>query len=112
MRPDGRSRAQWRLKPVVIEAIHDGHLGKGLQMAAWRLKPVVIEAIHYDVLVNDAELLEFLEGTPWRQDTDGISIITLEGEMMVRPGDWLIRGVRGDLIPCKPDIFAQAYEPA
>lgn len=39
-------------------------------------------------------------------------IKTLEGVMTAGPGDWIIRGVKGELYPCKPDIFAAAYEPA
>lgn len=39
-------------------------------------------------------------------------IETLEGRMKVMPGDWIVRGVQGELYPVKPDIFAQTYEPA
>lgn len=41
-----------------------------------------------------------------------LSIRTLEGEHFVSWGDWIIRGVKGELYPCKPDIFAATYEPA
>lgn len=37
-------------------------------------------------------------------------ICTLEGEHLVEWGDWIVRGVRGELYPCKPDIFEQTYE--
>lgn len=39
-------------------------------------------------------------------------IDTLEGGHIVCPGDWIITGVKGEHYPCKPDIFAQTYEPA
>ncbi len=39
-------------------------------------------------------------------------IATLEGDMEAQPGDWIIQGVKGELYPCKPDIFAATYEPA
>lgn len=39
-------------------------------------------------------------------------IDTLEGGHTVCPGDWIITGVKGERYPCKPDIFAQTYEPA
>ena len=39
-------------------------------------------------------------------------IETLEGTMLVSPGDWIIKGVKGEFYPCKPDIFAATYEPA
>lgn len=38
-------------------------------------------------------------------------IDTLEGGHVVCPGDWIITGVKGERYPCKPDIFAQTYEP-
>ncbi len=39
-----------------------------------------------------------------------LAIKTLEGEMIVSPGDWVIRGVQGEFYPCKPDIFDATYE--
>lgn len=41
-----------------------------------------------------------------------ILIDTLEGQMRADPGDWIIKGVKGEFYPCKPDIFAATYEPA
>ena len=42
---------------------------------------------------------------------DGNMMIrTLEGDMKVTPGDYIIRGVAGEFYPCKPDIFAETYE--
>lgn len=44
--------------------------------------------------------------------SDGALLIaTLEGVMKAQPGDWIIRGVKGELYPCKPDIFDATYEP-
>ena len=40
-----------------------------------------------------------------------LDIPTLEGVMHANPGDWIIRGVKGELYPCKPDIFEASYEP-
>ena len=45
---------------------------------------------------------------------EGISyaeITTLEGVMKANYGDWIIKGVKGEVYPCKPDIFEQTYEP-
>jgi hypothetical protein len=38
-------------------------------------------------------------------------ILTLEGEMIARVGDWIIKGVQGEFYPCKPEIFEMTYEP-
>ena len=43
---------------------------------------------------------------------EGVSIDTLEGEMMADFGDYIIKGVKGEFYPCKPDIFEMTYEPA
>ena len=79
-------------------------------MGKFRKKPVVIEAMLYDpnTLVVD-EFLAWLE-CQWRQDSDGIAIITLEGEMKANQGDWIIKGIAGEFYPCKPDIFEATYE--
>lgn len=39
-----------------------------------------------------------------------LTIVTLEGSMSASPGDWIIRGVKGEIYPCKPDIFAATYD--
>lgn len=41
---------------------------------------------------------------------DELRIGTLEGPLTVSPGDYIIRGVKGEIYPCKPDIFAATYE--
>lgn len=47
---------------------------------------------------------------PFSDGTDELKIHTPEGEMRVSFGDWIIRGVKGELYPCKPDIFEATYE--
>jgi hypothetical protein len=47
--------------------------------------------------------------TGWRAC---LFIGTLEGVHRADPGDWIIQGIKGELYPCKPDIFAATYEPA
>jgi hypothetical protein len=46
------------------------------------------------------------------RDGECLVIATLEGMMRAQPGDWIIRGIKGELYPCKPDIFAATYEVA
>lgn len=45
-----------------------------------------------------------------RIQREHIAIGTLEGTMTAVPGDWIIRGVKGEFYPCKPDIFVATYE--
>jgi hypothetical protein len=85
-------------------------------MPTYRKKPVAIEARE---LTDDADwdaLAAWCGATPHAHtlgDTkDQIAIPTLEGVIWASVGDWIIRGVKGEFYPCKPDIFAETYEPA
>lgn len=51
------------------------------------------------------------ENFPHSNGEDRLAIHTLEGTHFVDFGDWIIRGVKGELYPCKPDIFEATYEP-
>ena len=44
------------------------------------------------------------------QTEEEVLIETLEGTMKADKGDWIIRGVKGELYPCKPDVFKMTYE--
>lgn len=76
-------------------------------------KPIVIEAIQYNG-ENWNDICEFMP-VPKNGYGDpkdfSIVIVTLEGEMRAVKGDWIIRGIKGEYYPCKPDIFEATYEP-
>lgn len=48
---------------------------------------------------------------PNSDGTDQLQIRTLEGIHLVGWGDWIIQGIKGEIYPCKPDIFLATYEP-
>lgn len=75
----------------------------------YRKKPVVIEAIQFTG-GNTEELVDFCKCLVG--DKNGIYVDTLEGDMLISVGDFLIKGVRGEFYPCKPDIFEATYEVA
>jgi len=103
-------------------------------MTMYRKKPVVIEAVQFRevsrlpckygdaVEYNSMEIAKFMgvevlrgrtipeDGNPSGRDV--IEIETLEGIMRADVGDWIIRGVKGEYYPCKPDIFDATYEVA
>ncbi len=90
-------------------------------MPKFRKKPVVIEAMQFpghsvtsvDPMMAFDDWIAGVQGeTKCRYRGSSFIIPTLEGEMEASPGDWIIRGVKGELYPCKPDIFAATYEPA
>lgn len=85
----------------------------------WRKKPVVIEAERIGVLINDAK--DTWSNLPtWVKQAydeaqlfflpDCVHIKTLEGVMVGNWDDWLIQGVKGEIYPCKDDIFKATYE--
>lgn len=47
-----------------------------------------------------------------QQEDRSLLVPTLEGDHIASVGDWLIQGVKGEVYPCKPDIFEATYEPA
>ena len=73
----------------------------------YQKKPV--EAVQYTGQ-NDYEIQEFVGVTCSGHRPDGLHIMTLEGDMHASPGDFIIKGVKGEFYPCKPDIFAATYE--
>ena len=84
----------------------------------YRKKPVVIEAIVF-TRDNFEEVVEFTNGTAHTLRIEGrpngkctCIIPTLEGQHIATEGDYIIRGVKGEYYPCKPDIFKQTYEEA
>lgn len=97
---------KYRKKPVVIETVrvtnadYNGYEWDGCpfsEMPDW-LKQA-IEAKVITVAPADTDYAQW-------------NVHTLEGTMLAGPDDYIIRGVKGELYPCKPDIFAATYEPA
>ena len=80
----------------------------------YRKKPVVIEAVQWDGSNVDEVLgLTLCSGSVRRglgSQNSVLFIDTLEGTMRADRNDWIIKGVKGELYPCKPDIFAATYE--
>lgn len=76
----------------------------------YRKKPVVIEAILWDGSAAAALLVSVWAGQANLQNDDLI-LPTLEGMMRVSKGDYIIKGIKGEVYPCKPDIFEQTYDP-
>ncbi len=99
-------------------------------MAKFRKKPVVIDAVRFidqPTETNEscydgsecgephwyraARTMELGEVGAINYSDEGVLMIhTLEGIMRAEPGDWIIRGVAGEVYPCKPDIFEKTYE--
>ena len=88
----------------------------------YRKKPVEVDAIKwtgYNIsevkdFVGESLLYEIYDGA-WQVGKAPVmvdmKIKTLEGNMSVSIGDYIIKGIQGEFYPCKPDIFEQTYEP-
>lgn len=89
-------------------------------MAKYRKKPVVIEAFRLGDEWPDWWAERHIKNEVTTHNVDGrhrggpdyALINTLEGQMRAEKGDWIIKGVKNEVYPCKPDIFAATYEPA
>jgi hypothetical protein len=93
----------------------EGHMPK------FRKKPVVIEAVKW-LGDNLREVIDFTglhpsaEKWTWEEyqavvSSEGLKIFTMEGALTATIGDWIVKGVKGEYYPCKPDIFDATYEP-
>lgn len=97
-------------------------------MQTFRKKPVEIQAMRWDgTAVGATPIIDWILATGAsatyrcadhercsQHDGDSphtIAISTLEGTMAASIGDWIVRGVKGEFYPCKPDIFAATHEP-
>jgi hypothetical protein len=80
-------------------------------MAKYRKKPVVIEAVQFTGKDESVDWLlpQLISGEIGRS-TNKLYIKTLEGVMEANIGDYIIKGVNGEIYPCKPDIFEKTYE--
>lgn len=86
----------------------------------FRKKPVVIEAVRFTgtAALRSEPWLSTAMDKSWPEpgsarvaaEVYGVEIATLEGIHFAMIGDWIIRGIKGELYPCKPDIFAATYE--
>ncbi len=86
-------------------------------MPYFKKKPVIIEAFQW---TGDADqehdpvwIVEAITNgdVQFNPETLVLEINTLEGVMSASPNDWIIKGIKGEIYPCKPDIFQDSYEP-
>ena len=88
---------KYKTKPVEIEAIR----WTGLNLE--EIKTFVGDSLIYDIIDTAWEVCK---GRPHVL----MKIKTLEGNMHVSEGDYIIKGLKGEFYPCKPDIFEKKYE--
>ena len=89
-------------------------------MSKYKKKPIVIEAFRFyvedmpdwfmDAVTNNIVALKQCDYKRYSIDEAYCEIKTLEGTHRCNGGDYVIRGVKGELYPCKPDIFEITYE--
>ena len=76
----------------------------------YRKKPVVIEAIRFTTV--EALKKAFPDIFVYKKYKKKVVIQTLEGEIVISKGDYIIKGIKGEYYPCKPDVFEESYERA
>lgn len=97
------------LKALMGDALPPSYYTEG-NWKKFRKLPVVIDAALWDggPILPRADSSRCVT----RNDDNSLSIETKEGVMRAEVGDWIIRGVEGEVYPCKPEIFAKTYEAA
>jgi hypothetical protein len=81
-------------------------------MPKYRKKPVVVEAMQYKREENIVDIQAFVgDNLGYDPIKNEYFIKTLEGDMVLSKGDFIIKGINGEFYPCKPDIFEMTYEP-
>ena len=122
-RPMSDQPTKYRKKPVVIDAIHwrehltppEAHALTNIIEREWGYPWLVGNALRPDTLRCESQPHASERPTKgiWIDPADGALMIrTLEGDMKVSLGDYIIRGVQGELYPIKDSIFRETYEPA
>lgn len=105
--------AQFRKKPVVIDAVKWNGATIGLTNGG---EPFVTERVDFPewmppvVVLDDGSKVYYAEPGLIMRVGDSLFIGTLEGTMEAAPGDWIIRGVKGELYPIKDEIFGETYD--
>jgi hypothetical protein len=84
----------------------------GNMVRQFQKRPVVIDAQHFDTYLNAHAIAAWCGGVaeqPGGTAPVHIKIPTLEGTMIANVGDYIIKGIKGEFYPCKPDIFHESY---
>lgn len=109
--------SKFRKRPVVVEAVQ--YLGQFKEMMREGVEAPAAYFNDYPSWLDEAwdggSGALSLVGQTAARPADWkcyVEIKTLEGVMRANPGDWIIKGVKGEIYACKPDIFALTYEPA
>lgn len=79
-------------------------------MEKFRKKAVIIDAVQW---LGDFSAIKHvlpIKNVTHIHHDEELVIHTLEGDMTASLGDWIIQGVKGEIYPCKPDIFEMTYE--
>ena len=88
-------------------------------MGKYKKRSVEVDALQFNTLDDYLVIVEWMKASgdtfaladEVRYSTPIMTIQTLEGVMAASPGDWIIRGIKGEFYPCKPDIFSATYDP-
>lgn len=94
---------KYRKKPIVIHAMQ----------LRWDNWSKLCDFVHIGRLADGEPegTMKDIDGNPLPNSEVGLFIPTLEGVMLARENDWIIKGVEGELYPCKPGVFRKTYEP-
>ena len=115
--PQVKAFGSWRVYLGAGVATGPPHHTEEETMNRYRKVPVEIEAVQFTEEARE-QIIEWSDCRHGAIDDDGAEYETANlffgsypSERMAQPGDWIVRDIDGEFYPCKPDIFAKAYEP-
>lgn len=113
----GRMVDTRRMLPCIrVDPTRTVQSGIGEAVPKWRKKPIVVEAVQWNGMSETSDQIRQMARTARRNtslywsENGALFVQTIEGEMRVPFGWWVVRGVEGELYPVDPIVFAQTYE--
>ncbi|PZM87430.1 MAG: hypothetical protein DLD55_01460 [candidate division SR1 bacterium] len=86
------------------------YLKNKIEVKNYRKKPIVVQAIRYESIDQIKISFPNIEVRDDNRASKAISLKTLGGRVELQTGDYVIKGIKGEYYPCKPDIFEESYE--
>nr|DAE12003.1 MAG TPA: PGDYG protein [Myoviridae sp. ctBtT5] len=81
-----------------------------IEVKNYRKKPIVVQATRYESIEQIKISFPNIEVRDDNRASRAISLKSLEGRVELQVGDYIIKGIKGEYYPCKPDIFEESYE--
>lgn len=105
-----RGKNKMRNKRTKLWQLINEQVKKQSNVQTYRKIPVEIQALLFKNNIEQVKTFCGKDNIKVSDDKKEVHIITLQGDMLTKQGDYIIKGVKGQFYPCRADIFKQTYE--